>query len=103
MDMNKFEAMVKAMEFITAQWGEKVADDIYCAAIDQNQYQEMSLRDFLSNCTACGGNWGGMLLTGIKKVYPLVWNIIPDDMGMNVFTCLCAVLEVCGVILPQGE
>lgn len=25
---------------------------------------------FFNQCTACGGNWGAMLLTGIKKVFP---------------------------------
>ena len=30
----------------------------------------MRFEEFLNNCTACGGNWGAMLLTGIKKVFP---------------------------------
>lgn len=25
---------------------------------------------FFNQCTACGGNWGAMLLTGIKEVFP---------------------------------
>lgn len=25
---------------------------------------DMTFSEFLSNCTACGGNWGAMLLTG---------------------------------------
>ena len=29
----------------------------------------MSMKDFLNHCTACGGNWGAMLLTGIKRVF----------------------------------
>ena len=31
---------------------------------------DMTFSEFLSNCTACGVNWGAMLLTGIKRVFP---------------------------------
>lgn len=30
----------------------------------------MSTDDFVRECTACGGNWATMLLTGIAKVFP---------------------------------
>ena len=30
----------------------------------------MKMLEFMQNCTACGGNWGAMLLTGIKRVFP---------------------------------
>lgn len=58
---------------------------------------EGTCKDFLSHCTACGGNWGGMLLTGIKELWPNVYEAIPDDMGPFAFTCLCKVLNLCGV------
>lgn len=54
-------------------------------------------KEFLDHCTACGGNWGGMLLTGIHKLYPAVWDIIPDNMGIDPFACICSVLILCGV------
>lgn len=31
---------------------------------------KMSVRDFLNHCTACGGDWVSMLLSGIKECYP---------------------------------
>ena len=30
----------------------------------------MTMNDFMQNCSACGGNWSAMLLTGIKRVFP---------------------------------
>ena len=54
-------------------------------------------KKFLDHCTACGGNWGGMLLTGIRKLYPAVWDAIPNNMGKNPFACICSVLILCGV------
>lgn len=53
--------------------------------------------EFLKHCSACGGNWGGMLLTGIKKLYPEVWDAIPEEMGYNAFGCICNVLILCGI------
>ncbi len=52
---------------------------------------------FLEHCIACGGNWGGMLLTGVQKLYPKVYDAIPDDMGINPWGCICNVLILCGV------
>lgn len=54
--------------------------------------------DFVKNhCVACGGNWGGMLLSGIQKLYPKVWDAIPDNMGHEPFGKICSVLILCGV------
>ena len=80
-------------EFIANQWGVSVL-----AIIDQQGTAPMTMKDFLSHCTACGGNWGGMLLTGIKKLWPDVWEAIPDDMGVFAWRCLCDTLTVLGVI-----
>ena len=57
----------------------------------------MTSKQFIDNCTACGGNWGGMLLTGINKLWPNVWEAIPDEMGLQAWGCLCSVLVLCGV------
>lgn len=53
--------------------------------------------EFLDHCTACGGNWGGMLLTGIRRLFPSVYDAIPDDMGCSAFVCIGCVLNLCGV------
>ena len=53
--------------------------------------------EFLKHCTACGGNWGGMLLTGVNELWPNVWNVIPDDMGCFAWQMICSTLILCGV------
>ena len=54
----------------------------------------MSMKDFMNKCTACGGNWGAMLLTGIKRVFPDNYEEVEKEynsMGflMVVFIHLC--------------
>ena len=79
-------------EFISALWGENVL-----AVIDAQDKVTMSMKEFLTHCTACGGNWGAMLLTGIKELFPDVYAIIPDDMGMFAWACLCNTITLLGV------
>lgn len=38
----------------------------------------MTFEDFISHCTACGGNWTAMILTGIKDVVPDLYERMPD-------------------------
>lgn len=79
-------------EFIVALWKEdgiKVLE-----AIDRQNIAPMTMPEFLNNCIACGGDWGAMLLTGIKALYPEVYNAIPDDMGHFAFRCICETLEL---------
>ena len=54
----------------------------------------MTMPEFLNNCLACGGDWGAMLLTGIKALYPNVYEAIPNDMGHFAFRCICETLEL---------
>lgn len=54
-------------------------------------------KEFLDHCTACGGNWGGMLLTGMQKLFPEVYAVIPDDMGIFAWAGICTTLKLCGV------
>lgn len=79
-------------EFISKHWGEDIL-----MVIDKQETSPMTMKDFLSHCTACGGNWGGMLLTGIKELWPAVWDAIPDNMGHHSFICLCITLTLLGV------
>lgn len=79
-------------DFIVRCWGSDVL-----AVIDKQETRKMSMDDFLSHCTACGGNWGGMLLTGINKFWPDVWEAIPDDMGVFAWNCLCITIRLLGV------
>ena len=38
----------------------------------------MTGKEFLNNCTACGGNWTAMLLTGIKCCFPKEYEAMED-------------------------
>lgn len=38
----------------------------------------MTFNDFLKHCTACGGNWTAMLMTGIEEVAPDMFEKMPD-------------------------
>ena len=38
----------------------------------------MTLNTFMEHCTAFGGNWTAMLMHGIKKVDPEVYDQMPD-------------------------
>ena len=93
--MLNYKDIKKAQDYIVEQWGEdgeKVVTACY-----YSRKEAMSNKDFLSNCTACGGNWGGMLLSGIKRLFPNVWDAIPNDMGDYAWPCLCYTLMLCGI------
>lgn len=61
-----------------------------------NYRKKISLDDFLSKCSACGGNWVAMLFSGMKRVYPEVYEVIPENETFNFFE-LTELLEYCGV------
>lgn len=74
-------------DFISTIWGNTVLE-----AIDNQTTTPMTMDQFLNHCTACGGNWGGMLLTGLQKLYPEVYDAIPNEMGMFAWRCICDTL-----------
>lgn len=93
--MITYEYIIEAQNFLVENWGEngkKVIETCFRMAPFNDSFDS-----FLNHCTACGGNWGGMLLTGIKKLYPEVWEVIPNDMGINVWPCLLYTLLLLGV------
>ena len=87
------ERIVELTNILMERWGEKVVAEIFMAP-----KISMTQKEFLNHCTACGGNWGGMLLTGINELWPTVYDAIPDNMGMNAFENLCITLELLGVV-----
>lgn len=80
---------LSARDFIENRWGTNVLD-----VIDRQDTIPMTMDDFLLHCTACGGDWGAMLLTGIKALYPEVYDAIPDNMGHFAWRCICETLEL---------
>ena len=65
----------------------------------------MSMKDFMNKCTACGGNWGAMLLTGIKRVFPYNYEEVEKEYnsmdfshgGVYPFMFLCEWLTAHGI------
>lgn len=89
-------------KYIVLQWGEDGKKVLEAIDWYQDDIKAMSGDEFLSHCTACGGNWGGMLLTGIKALYPEVYEAIPGQMGKNAFFVICSALELLQVDFSEG-
>lgn len=83
---------MEALDTVRNEWGDKVV-----AAACLAEKKPMGFDEFLNECTCCGGNWGGMLLTGIDKLWPDVWCAIPEHMGVHAFTTICNLLILLGV------
>ena len=65
----------------------------------------MTMKEFLNNCTACGGNWVAMLLSGIKRVFPEYYNSVVAEVenigygngGIKAFAYVCEWLNEHGI------
>ena len=79
-------------ECLAELWGTDATKVL--SVIDSLDTTPMSGNDFLNHCTPCGGNWCALLLSGIKALYPTVWEAIPDDMGNHAFHAIGTVLEL---------
>lgn len=93
--MITYEMIIDAQKNLVEYWGEdgkKVIEE--CVKVTPFNG---SSKIFLNNCTCCGGDWGGMLLSGIQKLYPSVWEAIPKDMGTFAWGGICNTLILCGV------
>lgn len=66
----------------------------------------MKISEFLQNCTACGGNWVAMLLSGIERVFPDSYESVVEEVnkigfghgGVPAFAYVCEWLKEHGVI-----
>jgi hypothetical protein len=56
----------------------------------------MSGTEFLSKCTACGGNWSAMLMSGIKECFPEQYKNLSDDKSYDLMELL-QITTACGV------
>ena len=88
---------VDAIQVVQKEWGDNV---LVAACLTKKE--PMTFDQFLDHCTACGGNWGGMILSGVRKLYPEVWEIIPEKMGSRAFITLCNLLILLGVDTSEG-
>lgn len=88
-------ADLSASDTLVACWKERgIAIVEYIDTL--NDFRIKPMKDFLAHCTPCGGDWGAMLLTGIKELYPTIWELIPDNMGVDAFVILSDLLELLG-------
>lgn len=88
----------RAAEVLVGEWGH-AGYDILCLCY-RRPALNMTSTEFLTHCTACGGNWGAMLMTGMAKLAPDVWELLPEHLGRNgneAFANLCYVLMLLGV------
>lgn len=97
--MITYDVIINAQNTLVKYWGEDgkrvIEECSKVAPLNTNS------KGFLEHCYACGGNWGQMLLTGIQKLYPNVYEVIPTDMGINAWGCLCCTLQLCRVDLSE--
>ena len=93
--MINYKDIIDAQEILVKHWG--TSGEQVIAETVKAERKPMTFSQFLDNCTARGGNWGGMLLTGINKLWPDVWKAIPDEMGVQACCCLCWLLLLYGV------
>lgn len=92
--MMTYEKYDEAIKTIVEDWGDagkRVVERALHAPVN------IPFKSFLDNCSACGGNWGGMLLTGIKRLRPEIWEAIPDKLGHRGFVDLCYTLNLMGI------
>ena len=92
--MRTYEAIKEAMDTLEKHWG-KAGKEI--ATMCLNDQLNIDGDHFLKKCTACGGNWGGMFLSGIKRARPEIREVIPDNMGNYAWVCILSILILLNV------
>ena len=95
--MLEYADMIYYMSLLDKEWGAAGCKVVELIWNKEEAHLNMPCSEFLQLCSACGSNWGGMLLTGIKRACPEVYEAIPDDMGIRAWDCICATLTLMGV------
>ena len=90
-----YNTIEEAQRTLVENWGDQ-GKEVIALAFKARKF-DGNTKAWLKFCTACGGNWGGMFLTGVRDLYPTVWDAIPDDMGVFAFDCICSLLILLGV------
>ena len=91
----EYSAIVGAQQTLVENWGDTGKRIIELIFNNPDKYVlRMTCEEFLQSCSACGGNWGGMLLTGIERLAPEVYEAIPDNMSGNAWICIIATLTL---------
>lgn len=85
--------ILDAFDTIRERWGDAVAEEIIRAEIKPMKFDIF----LVHHCFACGGDWGKMLLSGVHKLYPEVWDAIPEYMGEDCFSIITLLLICLGI------
>ena len=86
--------LMNASNRVIKNWG----IDSYDVFMTNRLNEHMSFDTFLKHCYATGGDWGQMLLTGVRELFPEeVYNAIPDNMGLHAFFTIVHMLEIMNV------
>ena len=43
----------------------------------------MTMKEFVSHCTARGSDWTGMIASGIKELWPDEWDKLPETFSIH--------------------
>ena len=89
------EMILTAQQSILDDWGD-AGKRVIEEAAKVNPFNG-NVKEWLKHCTCCGGNWGGMFLSGLQVLYPAVYKAIPDDMGLFAMADILNILILCGV------
>lgn len=94
-NLELYNTIEEAQRTLVENWGDQ-GKEVIALAFKAKKF-DGDTETWLKFCTACGGNWGGMLLSGVRDLYPEVWEAIPEKMGVFAFTCIFSVLILLGV------
>ena len=94
-NLTLYNYITEAQEALVKYWGEDGKKVI--AQCFQERAFGGDITAFLKFCTAHGGNWGGMFLSGIDYLYPEVYELIPNEMGQSAFACIMYTMLLLGV------
>lgn len=91
-----------AEQHLIDEWGAEVGGKVINEACLIRHVAPFNggIKEFFNHCVCCGGDWGAMFLSGIKKLYPCVYKAIPDSMGATgneAFLNIIYVMMLCGV------
>lgn len=100
-ELATYEDIKEASKTLVENWGEN-GEKVVATCLYEMPFNN-TFDEFLKHCILRGGDWGGMLLTGIKKLYPKVWDNIPDNMGVSAWSCILNILVLLGVYIVNGK
>ena len=70
-NLELYNIIDEAQRILVENWGDQ-GKEVIALAFKVRKF-DGDMKAWLKFCTACGGNWGGMLLTGVRDLYPEVW------------------------------